>query len=307
LARAYQRLTLVVFVTATTTFWVSALFAFLMLVTGVGALLGIAASGESPGWWPVVIPSGLTGEAVQAMVLTALVSWPTALAGVGAGRSARRVLRRRRSVGDCFDEVLARVPPRPLEALRRELAGGSLRVICLPLPTMGVGVDQLGLWGKDYALTICEGALTNLSAHELEALLWHECGHGQLLRRRWYRNLLVLLSPWGARFADLAEDLYKEERRADAYAAEQLGNVEALCSALAKIGNAEETRRRGVPVAPRRRWVEEWWELVWRLDWVASIHPSPEQRQEWLVESHAGKKGCTLSADGAATRDGQDK
>jgi Zn-dependent protease with chaperone function len=145
-------------------------------------------------------------------------------------------------------------------------------------------LEQAGVLGQKYLLWVSVGAQKGLLTDEMEALLWHECGHVALLKRLWWRELAALLTPWAPRFLDLAEDPYEDERRADSLAVQRMGSPEPLLSVLRKLKEQQRLRdgtgyRRARPGGWRLLcWADE----VWEERWVGYLHPDVEQRLRWL-------------------------
>jgi Zn-dependent protease with chaperone function len=235
---------------------------------------------------PFVLPLGRRGIAIQGLVFTALMATPLAITIVQIVRLRLRLHGRLRLV-----RLLARppedlcLPTQPLQHLREQLRARLLHVALLPTPTISVSIESVSVRGHEYVLCVSSGALSSLSKEEVESVLWHECSHAHLVRQSRLRSLALLLMPWAPRLLDLAEDLYEEERRADAYAVQKMGGAQVLLSSLGKMMAEQETteRLRKTPLPAARI---SWGALrtIGEPGWAGYLYPDIEQRIRWLEQ-----------------------
>jgi Zn-dependent protease with chaperone function len=181
----------------------------------------------------------------------------------------------------------AGLPVGPLAYLTQLLGAHAVRVALVPVPAVSVHIERVAVFARRYVLWVSIGAIKTLSPEELEALLWHECGHAGLLGRRWWRGPLTFLTPATARFVDLADDLYEEERRADLFAAEKMGTADPLLSVLRKAkkeSRAELESKKQAAGQVRKGATMLHIRMVWDLRWAGYLHPDLDQRIQWLSE-----------------------
>lgn len=268
-------------------FWAAAL---LVLAVLCSSLVGLAWPEAVSDWdlgWPFVLPWSQRSRAAQSLVVTIVLAWPTLL-GLGAlVRNAARLRRRGRLVRKLGGSAGNDVVPEAVRSYLSEVLG-KVAVVTVPGSGVRVAVNHAGLLGGNYILTLSSGSVNSLDPRELEALLWHECGHSRLLKGSWYRNLLVLLCPWGPRFMDLGEDLYAEERRADEFAMQRMGSGEPLREALRKQRKIE---RSAEGEEGQRSWSGDFWSMLFRLDWTGHVYPTIEQRLAWISEAETEVEG----------------
>jgi Zn-dependent protease with chaperone function len=291
--------------------WTWAVFLTLTLVWYVAAgylavtFVGTAAGSLGAPWalalsrfWPVVLPSHARAEAVQALVLACLAGAPLGMTVALAARGRLR-LRKRFKLGlelAGSSEALG-LPEPPLAHLKRELKADALRVALVPAPGINMQVERSALFNKEYLLWVSVGAKKKLSQQEMEALLWHECGHAAFIKKTAWREIVSLIAVWAPRFLDLAEDLYDQERRADLYAVRKMGTAQHLSSALLALQGQEtlfnERTEKPYHVDPHQWFSGEALKMIWSLGWVGYLHPDLRQRLQWLeaCEADVAPKG----------------
>ena len=253
----------------------------------VAGLLGAEWAIAQSWYWPVIVPTGNLGSAFQTAVLMSLAGTPLVLIVAQAVRS-RLNMKRRLNLGQELAEGCTELglPKGPLDFLKRELEADKLQVALVPIPKIDVRLERTAFFKKCYLLWVSVGARKQLSEKEIEAILWHECGHAGLVKRVG-REVTAFLSPWAPRFLDITEDLYEQERVADRHVVEKMGTAEPLASALRKL------KKQGRPVKERETKTDEntlaflSWDVVkalWSLEWAGYLYPDVDQRIRWLKE-----------------------
>jgi hypothetical protein len=256
----------------------------------MAGLFGSSRALYSSWYWPLLIPAEGRIAGIQAIVLTCLMGAPLAVSVAQIVRGRLKLWRKWR-----LSRVLVRdprelgLPGEPLASLKQELKTDSLDVALLPVSRINMQIERVAVFKRKYLLWTSLGARKNLSIEELEALLWHECGHAALVKRTVWRELVVLFAPWTARFTDLAEDLYERERQADLYGVRKMGTAKPLMSALQKLKeqeklfNKSKAQTRGNHT---HRWISmDALRMIWDLSWAGYLHPDVGQRLRWLEET----------------------
>jgi len=238
-------------------------------------------------YWPPRAPVQSYPGSAPALMLICLMGTPLVLTLGFHIRSLTRLSRKwKLSSAFAQNPRALGMPVEALECLGRELRATSIRVFEIPEWRIMLSVERTAFFRKDYILWVSVGTMKRLSRAEMEAMLWHECGHANILRRSTLRHIAAILAPWGPRFTDLAEDLYKHEREADNYAGGKIGTLAPLISALHKLKEQENLPNEAANHLSRED-VVDWFPLtvmrrVWNQEWVGYLHPDASQRLQWL-------------------------
>jgi len=240
--------------------------------------------------WPLLIHFGGTAAAVEGLLFTCLIGTPMCSSIILAIKSYRRSMRTSALADEIGQSVFdAHLPLRPLKCIVNKLGMDRLVVIETPDTSVNLSIRKLGVWKKRYILSVSLGARKRLCEAEMEALLWHECAHVELLSHNIFRDIVGLLTPWGPRFLDLAEDLYEEERNADLFVVQKMGNAQPLNSALKKIDEYERnlTKKKKGDRGDSRSLRDNlgYLKVIWSLGWAGYLHPEARQRLRWLQET----------------------
>jgi hypothetical protein len=263
-----------------------AIYLALVFTEGVAGIFGTSWPLTHSWYWPLVLPVSGFGASVQAMIFSCLMGLPIFISIVQFVRG-RLGLRKKLGLALDFSKDCDKLglPTVPTASLKKEINANLLRVALIPTLGINIQIERTALFKKEYLLWLTVRAKNDLSNKELEALLWHECGHAELLRRSFWREIVAFLSPWAPRFLDLGEDLYEHERQADIYAAQKMGTAVYLISALGKIEETQRLLRKRTQ--PRDSSSHGWLSLdslkmIWNLGWTGYLHPGVDQRLNWL-------------------------
>lgn len=259
------------------------------LIESTAAMFGAKWALANIHCWPLLVQAEGKIAAAEAFLLTCLIGAPmsfSVIQMIQAYRKSRRKLTLAKRLG--LDIRHTHLPPRPLECIRDRLRTDRILIVDLPDSLVNIKLEKKGLLRKYYILWVSLGARKALSESEMEALLWHECGHTQRLCYTLCRDVISLLVPWGPRFLDLTEDLYEQERAADLFAVKNIGNVEPLKTALRKVNSQQKClpkkSRHNKHGLLKLRDGFDFLKVVWNLDWAGYLHPNVEQRLYWLED-----------------------
>jgi len=262
-------------------------YLLLCLIQSTAAMFGAEWALGYVRYWPLLVPAKGEIAAAEAFLLTCIIGAPVSFSviqTIQAYRKSRRKLALAKQLG--LDIKHTHLPPRPLKCLRDRLRTDRILIVDLPDSLVNIKLEKKRLLGKCYILWVSVGARKTLSESEMEALLWHECGHAQRLYHTLCRDVISLLAPWGPRFLDLTEDLYEQEHAADLFAVENIGNVEPLKTALQKVNSQQKClpkKNRHNKHGLLKLWDGfDFLKVIWNLDWVGYLHPNVEQRLYWL-------------------------
>jgi hypothetical protein len=287
LLKRHRFWTWAVFLHLTSVWYVAAGYVVVVLIEAVSGIFGAQWAIAQSWYWPVIVPMDSPGLSLQIATLVFLAGLPLFII---VTRSVRGQLnmKRRLNVGQVLAEGCTELglPKGPLDFLKRKLEADKLQVALVPISEIDVRLERTAIFKKHYLLWVSVGARKQLSEKEIEALLWHECGHADLVKRKG-RKIAAVLAPWAPGFLDLAEDLYEEERAADHYAVEKLGAPKHLTLALQKLKKQRRPMREKEPEAGGDRLTFLSWETVkalWSLKWVGYLHPDVDQRLRWLED-----------------------
>ncbi|RKY12751.1 MAG: hypothetical protein DRP65_00075 [Planctomycetota bacterium] len=279
-----------------------AVYLSITLVESVAGAFGVTWALGCWWHWPLIVPLRGRGAAIEAFLLTCLIGAPLAMTIVQAIRehlAMQRKVRFGRQAGKSLE--MSDLPNEPLDCLRSTLKVDVLQVALVPVPRINMEVERAAALKRKYLLWITVGAQKDLSREELEALLWHECGHATLMKKSTWRELFAIFAPWAPRFMDLAEDLYEQERQADLYAARKIGTAQPLMSALQKLKeqeifiDAKKQRLQGRHM--RRGGSADILKMIWNLGWAGYLHPDVDQRLLWLQEQQTGSEKQSLDME----------
>jgi Zn-dependent protease with chaperone function len=288
LVTRYKSWTWASFLVFTVLYYLAAAYLIITMVETTDAILGQSWALDSSWRWPLLLPAEGRGAALQSLLLTSLMSCPLAVTVVQAVRAKLRLSKRvalSREFARGFEKL--GLPDGPIENLKQSLKTEFIQVALIPVSGINIQIERTAIFKRKYLLWVSAGAQKTLSKGEMEALLWHECGHTALLKRTSWRHLLAIVAPASARFVDLAEDLYEEERKADIHAVRQMGTAYHLLSALKKAREQQSIASEpDIAVENQQaKWATtEHVRMVWNYGWAAYLHPDLDQRIRWLEE-----------------------
>jgi len=269
--------------------YIGSAYVILTMVECLAALAGAEWPQAGVWRWPVLMVTYNRSTAGLGLLMSLVVGWPLLVTLVQVCRQ-RLSLRKRRALGAELAVTCSQagLPAEPLAALKESLAATSLKVALYPDPRVNVNVERASAFGRDYFLWLSTGALRTLPRAELEALLWHECGHGDLLRRRWWREWTGLLSPWVPGYLDLAEDLYEHERQADLHVVERMGSARPLGDVLRRLEGQERAASQSATQDTEARCSAaiSFGTLtgLWDIGLAGYAYPDLDQRLRWVDE-----------------------
>jgi len=236
LLKKHRLWTWVTFLLFTTLFYAAALYLVIVLVESTAGIVGVRWAFARSWYWPLLVKLEGRLAAIQAFLLTCIIGSPILFSVAQAIRAKRKSLRMFAFVRKVdLDLAQERLPAQPVECMRSKLGTDRILVVEVPDLSVNVKLEKKGFLKKHYLLWLSLGARKALSGREMESLLWHECGHVELIKRNLWRDIAAILAPWGPRFLDLMEDLYEMERAADLFAVRSMGNTGPLKSALRKV------------------------------------------------------------------------
>lgn len=277
------------FILFTVLFYSAALYLVTVLVESTAGILGAKWVFTRSQYWPLLVDLEGRLAAIEAFLLTCIIGSPMLFSVAQAIRALRKSMRTLAFVRETgLDLAQARLPAQPVECMRSKLGTDRILVVEVPDLLVNVKLEKKGFLKKHYLLWLSLGAQKALSGREMESLLWHECGHAELIKCNLWRDIAAILAPWGPRFLDLMENLYEKERAADLFAVHSMGNTGPLKSALRKVRNHQ--RRFSRKTKSQERGIHNlrdgfaFLKVVWNLDWVGYVHPNIDQRLHWLEE-----------------------
>lgn len=275
----------------------------LCLVGALSSFLGWS----TPPWLPLhlapVPVELLHGKSCTMVVVSVILLVPAAFTLVAKlmwPRIATWRLRQRLAESGKLPERDYPVPitERFVERIRAVL--GARRVWIVPgsigTPTR---VSRVSGSGREYVIAL--SVFDALRPHgELEAILWHECGHcvfdRKLMRSFWFHTVLA----WGEALRWLWSDSVREELFADRFCVSQMGTSEQLVNVLqgwvdAGRSNKHELSEPAIGTA---------WQVVhwfWSPHFAPYFHPAAQTRLDVLrASAEIASSGRTTSAHSLA-------
>lgn len=185
-------------------FHATALYLVIVLVESTAGILGAKWALARSSYWPLLINLKGSPAAVEAFLLTCLIGSPmlfSVIKTVQAYRKSQRTLAFAEKHGLALAQV--HLPTQPLEFMRDKAETERIFVVYAPDLRVNVKLEKRGFLRKTYLLIVSLGARQTLSEQEMEALLWHECGHIEFVGHTLWRDISIVLAPWGPRFLDL--------------------------------------------------------------------------------------------------------